>query len=263
MLNVTSPSPLYGDIDSNNVSVENKNRKNSSMYGLNEPSARPTLKNNVFNISNDNISIEDMKKSTFEFKVILLGSIAVGKTAILSRYLSNEFDLNYQCTIKITSKSKIININNMVQAKLNIWDTCGDEKYRAITRQYYRETNGIILVYDLTSRESFESVASWADEIRNNAPDDSVIILVGNKNDLNKERVVNYQEGKNKADELGMFFIEASAKTGDNIHLLFEKISEAMMESSKKKRNLSETKNIKSLIPSNEQKKDSTKTKCC
>ena len=151
----------------------------------------------------------------------------------------------------------------MVQAKLNIWDTCGDEKYRAITRQYYRETNGIILVYDLTSRESFESVASWADEIRNNAPDDSVIILVGNKNDLYKERVVNYQEGKNKADELGMFFIEASAKTGDNIHLLFEKISEAMMESSKKKLNLSENKNIKTLIPSNEQKKDSIITKCC
>ena len=171
-----------------------------------------------------------MKKTAYEFKIILLGSISVGKTSILKRYTTNEFNENHICTIKIEFKSKLINVNNSVQAKLNIWDTCGDEKYRAITRQYYRDAHGILLIYDISNRDSFDSLINWEEEIKNNAPEDSVLFLVGNKSDLNKERVVTYNEGKNKADELGISFIEVSAKNGDNILLLFENLSEAMVE---------------------------------
>ena len=87
----------------------------------------------------------------------------------------------------------------MSQAKLNIWDTCGDEKFRAITRQYYNDAHGILLVYDITNRESFDSIINWQNEIRNNAPADSVLFLIANKTDLNKERVVTELEGKKKS----------------------------------------------------------------
>lgn len=266
MLNVSSPAPLYDDQGSNNVSIENTNKRNISMFGLNQPSSRPTLYNNGQNLSNENLSFEEtLKKTTYEFKIILLGTIAVGKTAILSQYITNEFDNNHKCTLKAEFKTKMININNLVQAKLVIWDTCGDEKYRAITRQFYNNAHGIILVYDITYRESFDNIIMWEKDIRNNAPADSVIFLVGNKTDLNKERKVTFQEGKNKAEELGMLFIEVSAKDGYNIHLLFEKISEAMVECIQNKPILNENKTSSKLLDEykEEEKIETSKKKLC
>ena len=118
----------------------------------------------------------------------------------------------------------------MIQAKLNIWDTCGDEKFRAITRQYYKNAQGILLVYDITNRDTFDNIKDWVEEIRNNASNESILFLVGNKTDLGNKRQITYQEGKNKAEELGMLFREVSAKNGDNILVLFADISEAMVE---------------------------------
>jgi Ras-related protein Rab-11A len=239
-MNVSSPA-LYDDNGSNSVSLDNVNKRNISMLGLNDPSARPTLNQIGQNLSNENLSFEEtIKKTTYEFKIILLGSISVGKTAILNRYITNEFDEEHKCTIKIEFKSKLININNMAKAKLNIWDTCGDEKYRAITRQYYNDANGILLIYDITSRDSFDSITLWVNEIKNNSPADAILFLVGNKTDLNKQRVISYQEGKNKAEELGISFSEVSAKNGDNILLLFENISESIMGIFEKKQEINE-----------------------
>ena len=239
-MNISSPV-LYDDNGSNSVSLDNVNKRNISMLGLNEPSARPTLNQIGQNLSNENLSFEEtIKKTTYEFKIILLGSISVGKTAILNRYITNEFDEEHKCTIKIEFKSKLININNMAKAKLNIWDTCGDEKYRAITRQYYNDANGILLIYDITSRDSFESITLWVNEIKNNSPADAILFLVGNKTDLTRERVISYQEGKNKAEELGISFSEVSAKNGDNILLLFENISESIMGTFEKKQEINE-----------------------
>ena len=231
MLNESSPD-LFNEKGTSNVSFENMNKKNTSMYEIMEPSGRPTLSNAWRNTSNENLSLEEaMKKTTYELKIILLGSISVGKTAILTRYIDNEFSNKSASTIKIDFKTKIININtNMVKAKLNIWDTCGDEKFRAITRQYYSNAQGILLVYDITNRDSFDKIIDWINEIRNNAPNDAVLYLVGNKIDLSNKRQISYQEGKNKADELGMLFREVSAKSGDNILVLFEEISEAMVQ---------------------------------
>jgi small GTP-binding protein len=228
MLNVSSPSPLY---DEN--SVENSNKKNVSMLNSNNPSSRPTLYNG--NTSSQNISNEDNNiKYTYEFKIILLGSVAVGKTAILSKYMTNNINETHTTTIQATFKSRIVNVNNATYAKLNIWDTCGSEKFRAITMQYYKEVNGIILVYDISNRNSFDNIDSWVDDINNFAPEKCVVILVANKTDLADQRVVSFQEGKNKADKYGFLFYEVSAKLGDNILLIFGNISEAMLEQQEK-----------------------------
>ena len=265
MLNVSSPA-LFDGSSSNNVTMDNMNKKNASMMGLTDPSSRPTLCNDLLNSSNDNDNLsfeEEMKKTTYEFKIILLGSIAVGKTAILTRYITNEFDNDHKCTIKIDFKTKTININN-AQAKLHIWDTCGDEKFRAITRNYYRDAQGILLVYDITNRKSFENIINWHNEIKNNAPEDSVLFLVGNKIDLNKERVITNQEGKKKAEELEMHFTEVSAKDGDNIHILFEKISEAIMTSLENAGKLVEkNNNNKFLVENKENDQDEKEKKKC
>ena len=268
MLNVSSPSPLYDDQASSNISIDTNNKKNTSMFGVSQPSARPTLNNNAEDISNDNLIFDENKNSklTYTFKIILLGCISVGKTAIVERYITNKFSDSYQCTMKCEFKSKLVNINNSAQAKLEIWDTVGDEKYRAITKQYYQNADGILLVYDVTSRKSFDSLVSWSKEIRDKAPLDSVLYLVGNKSDLTKERVISCQEGSDKAEELGMLFIEVSAKEGDNIHMMFGNISEAMMQINENKPQTNNNK-IKINQPSENMNEDINETKkqkaCC
>ena len=267
MLNVSSPSPLYDD-QNNSTNLDDYTKKNISMFYANDTSARPTLKNTRLNASNNNISNdENLIKFVYEFKIILIGPIAVGKTSILSRYISNEFNTDHRCTIKSDFKIKTVNINNSAQAKLNIWDTCGDEKFRSITKQYYRNAHGILLVYDITDRTSFENINIWAEDIKNNAPADCVVVLVGNKSDLTNKRVVSPQEGKKTADELGYLFNEVSAKNGDNIFLLFGNISEAIIEQLEKEKNYlnNENKNIKyldelELVNKREVKK---KKSCC
>ena len=201
------------------------------MINMNNPLSRPTLnKVNLNSIERNDSNEDNMLNFVYEFKVILLGPIAVGKTSILSRYITNEFSTDHKCTVKNDYKIKIVNVNNTTQAKLSIWDTCGDEKYRAITRQYYKDTQGVLLVYDITDRNSFESIDMLVEDINNCAPADCVVVLVANKSDLNDKRKVTYQEGKKKADQLGFLFNEVSAKTGDNIFLLFGNISEAILE---------------------------------
>ena len=265
MLNVSSPA-LYDENASGNVSIDNVNKKNVSMMG--DPSSRPTLCNPDQNSSNGNVSLEDpSKKTTYEFKIILLGSISVGKTSILTRYLNNKFDDNCASTIKIEFKTKLININNTVQAKLNIWDTCGDEKFHSITRQYYKDAHGILLIYDITNKDSFDNIIYWQNEVRNNAQEDTVLFLVGNKTDCTKERQISKQEGENKAEELGMIFTEVSAKNGDNILLLFQKIIEAIMEYVKNKPELTSSNNniIKDIGNSEVKNQEETMKKkiCC
>ena len=264
MLNVSSPAPLF-DEENTNQSIDNQNKKNISMLNSNDPSSRPTLNN--LNSSNRNFSKDDnLPKFTYEFKILLLGSIAVGKTAILSRYIKNEFLDIHKCTIKCDFQLKVVNVNNTTQAKLSIWDTCGDEKFRAITRQYYNDAHGILLIYDISNRDTFDDIEKWVEDIKNSAPVDCVIFLIGNKSDLIDKRQVTYQEGKNKAEELGLLFNEVSAKNGDNILLIFGNISEAIIEQfERSKTEISEIKkNIKSLgTPELKNKREKIKEKKC
>ena len=258
MLNVSSPSPLCEDQTSGNLSLDNSIKANNLSL-MNTKSIRPTLNN--FNQS-ESLSFEDnLKKTTYQYKVILLGSIAVGKTSLLKKYIKNEFNSEYQCTIKSEFQTKTLNINNQEQAKLTIWDTCGDEKFRAITRQYYRDAQGILLVFDVTERTSFDNIQNWYNEIKENAPKDTVIILVANKTDLIKERKVSIEDGQAMAENLSLDYIEVSAKTGDNLHLLFEKLSEKLMCEIENKSDLIEKKSVDSKSIMDE--KDKTKKFCC
>lgn len=263
MLNVSSPSPLFDEQGSNNISLNNNvaGKGNTTFLGGASSNFRPTLEFAGFNNSS-NLSFEDKpNKTTYEYKTILLGSISVGKTAILSRFISNEFSGEPQCTIKAEFKTKIVNINNNTQAKLTIWDTSGDEKFRAITRQYYKNTHGVILVYDVTNRSSFDRISDWYNEIKNNAPEDVVVILVANKTDLLDKREVSNEEGKEVAGRVGVEYIEVSAKSGDNIYLLFEKLSMSLMDSIENKSDLIVNKNEGKKIGDYREK--DKKVSCC
>ena len=257
MLNVSSPSPFYEDQISSNLSIDNSN-KATNLSLLNTKSIRPTLNN--FNVSESLSFEENLKKTIYQYKVILLGSIAVGKTSLLKKYIKNEFNNEYQCKIKSEFQTKILNINNQTQAKLTIWDTCGDEKYRAITRQYYRDGQGILLIYDVTNKSTFDDIPNWYQEIKDNAPNDVVVILVANKTDLIKERKVSIEDGEAMATNLSIDYLEISAKTGDNLHLLFETLSHSMMEHIENKSNLIEK---KSLTESGTVEEDNNAKKFC
>ena len=204
-----------------------KNLNNSSSF-------RPS---NFNNLSNPNIknSLEDTKflnnsldktKISYNFKIILLGDISVGKTSLLRKFIDNQFLDNYNATIVAEFKSKIIRVGEY-NINLTIWDTCGGERHRSITKQYYRNVDGIILVYDIGNRESFNNINKWIEDIENNCNKDYIFFLIGNKCDLNgNQRQISYEEGEKISRELDIFFMEVSAKNGQNINLLFENMSE-------------------------------------
>jgi len=164
--------------------------------------------------------------SKFIFKILIIGDGTSGKSSILNRYTDNTFNTNYTSTIGVDFKTKIVKINDKT-VKLQIWDTAGQERFKAVTTVYYRGINGILLVYDVTSRISFNNIDRWIDEIIKYAPPDVLILLIGNKSDF-AERQVSIEEGIEKAKELNLLFIETSAKDNINIEKAFEIIAEKL-----------------------------------
>ena len=138
----------------------------------------------------------------------MLGDVAVGKTSILTRYVDNEFKSAYNCTIGVEYKIKKIKIDKITEAELKIWDTCGSEKYRTITRQYYLDTQGVVLVFDLTNRETFEKVNVWLNDLKENVPTDYCVILVGNKSDIKERDILLSDEARKFAIRNKMAYIE-------------------------------------------------------
>lgn len=155
-----------------------------------------------------------------ELKVVLVGETEVGKTCIVKREVTGQFDDKSLSTLgaSFTSKPMTVGDTNVI---LQIWDTAGQEKYRGMTPMYYHGVHVVIVVYSITNRSSFDELGRWINDIRNNAPEDAKIILVGNKTDLEIDRAVSQEEGKEKADYHGALFLEVSAKTGDGIGDIF------------------------------------------
>jgi Ras-related protein Rab-2A len=118
--------------------------------------------------------------------------------------------------------------------KLQIWDTAGQESFRAITRSYYRNTAGVLLVYDITRRETFQYLESWLEECVENSDQNLTIVLVGNKCDLEDDRAVSVEEGQNFADQHGLLFIETSAKTSVNVEEAFVRTAQIIYDKYKK-----------------------------
>ena len=154
------------------------------------------------------------------FKYIIIGDAAVGKSNLLLRYAHGQFKPEYQLTIGVEFGAKNVEIRNKTY-RIQIWDTAGQENFRSITRAYYKNSVCALVVYDISSRDSFNNVSTWIEDCKNQSPKTIFMVLVGNKSDLEDKRQVSKEEGQELADKYGIQFYETSAKTGDNVDAIF------------------------------------------
>ena len=171
------------------------------------------------------------------FKILLLGDSGVGKSSLLLRYTKNEFISDLRSTIGVEFALKYLTIDDF-QLKVQIWDTAGMERYRSITNAYYKGSKGVIVVYDICRQKSFESVDKWIDDFKSKADDDAVIILIGNKSDLNEKREVSKEEAESKAQKNKFGFMETSAKDNNNVQKAFETLFHEIVKIYKNKNNI-------------------------
>ncbi|KAI5124366.1 hypothetical protein M0805_008970 [Coniferiporia weirii] len=175
----------------------------------------------------------------YVLKFIICGDAAVGKSSLLVRLTDQRFLANPDPTLGVEFGSKLIPIPEEDKTvKLQCWDTAGTESFRSITRSYYRGAAGCLLVYDVTSRTSFNNIRTWLADVREHADPNLTCILVGNKVDLCEsgihERGVTTEEGEAWAKENGLLFVEASAKSGQNVELAFFTASRDILDKVKR-----------------------------
>ncbi|KAL8506250.1 hypothetical protein ACS0TY_017208 [Phlomoides rotata] len=161
------------------------------------------------------------------FKYIIIGDTGVGKSCLLLQFTDKRFQPIHDLTIGVEFGARMITIENST-IKLQIWDTAGQESFRSITRSYYRGAAGALLVYDITRRETFNHLASWLEDARQHANASMTIMLIGNKCDLAHRRAVSTEEGQQFAKENGLIFMEASAKTSQNVEEAFIQTASAI-----------------------------------
>jgi len=154
------------------------------------------------------------------FKLLLIGNSAVGKSSLLLRFSDNIFNESFLPTIGVDFKIRTFDLNNKT-VKLQIWDTAGQERFKTITSSYYKGAHGIIMVYDITDKQSFRDIDNWLAEVEKHASENVNKLLVGNKCDLEQNRQVSFEEGKAYAEQLGIKFIETSAKNSVNVDNAF------------------------------------------
>ena len=155
-----------------------------------------------------------------KYKLIFLGDQGTGKSSILNRFVDDKFDETYQATIGLDFQSKNIQIDNQ-DIHLLLYDTAGQEKFRSLIPMYIRESQIVLFVYDITRKDSFNSIPKWFSDVLDIKSNEAVFVLIGNKIDLENERKVSFNEGKKFADEKNIIFGEVSAKTGDGFEDLF------------------------------------------
>ena len=168
----------------------------------------------------------------FEYKIILVGDPGVGKTSILTKFVTNEFQSVYSSTIGVEFKLKDIYVNNNC-ARLKIWDTCGQEKFRAITRQYFKNSNGVFIVFDLTNKDTIKRLNVWMKDINDNITNDFFVFLIGNKVDIKDRDISISEEAKQFANNQKINYYEVSAKTGSGIYNVFEKMANKLVSKDK------------------------------
>ncbi|CAI8606698.1 unnamed protein product [Vicia faba] len=163
------------------------------------------------------------------FKLLLIGDSGVGKSCLLLRFADDSYIESYISTIGVDFKIRTVEQDGKT-IKLQIWDTAGQERFRTITSSYYRGAHGIIIVYDVTDEESFNNVKQWLSEIDRYASDNVNKLLVGNKSDLTANRVVSYDTAKEFADQIGIPFMETSAKDATNVEGAFMAMAAAIKD---------------------------------
>ena len=168
------------------------------------------------------INSEDTGKYDYSFKIIVIGDSNVGKSCLTNRAAKDKFSSDYSPTLGFEFRTFSTNVENKI-VKLQIWDTCGQEVYRSLISNFYRNSSLAMMVYSINSKESFLNINRWLKEIKINSNPDIKIILIGNKVDLENEREVTYEEAKKyKEENQILYFEETSAKTGLNAKKVFE-----------------------------------------
>ena len=202
---------------------------NSSQSNTNKPSEESTLRIK-------STSKEDEKTKILETKIVLLGDVSVGKTSIASRYCKNSFNDHHINTIGGAYQQQKVVLSNGSMVKLHIWDTSGQERFRAMTNLYYRDAQVAILTYDITSESSFQGIEFWIEELKYKVENENMLLyLVGNKSDVsNEERKISKEKGKKFAEDNNMIFFETSAKTGEGVKELFVNVASQVYEQLKK-----------------------------
>ena len=204
---------------------------------------------------------DDFRKNSFDFdlrfKIMVIGESKVGKTSVIKKYTQNKFGGVYLTTVGVDFQDKIINIDDK-KIRLQIWDTAGQERFRNLTKNYFNSSNGFLLIYDITDKDSLEHLNFWSAQIQLNAPEKSKCVLVGNKCDLEGSRAVSTEEGKMYAEKNKIKFFETSAKDGTNINEVFEYIANEIYKEQKME--------MRSVTSSQVLSKEQTfkkKKKCC
>ena len=181
-----------------------------------------------------------MEKKTNHFKILILGDHAVGKSCFIIRYTDDTFQDVYLSTIGMDCKYKDINLENGKSIRLQIWDTAGQDRFRSLTKNLYKGASGIILIYDISQRKTFDNVKGWIESIKEEVSSKVLIVLVGNKIDKIEEREVKKVEGEDLAEELKLPFYECSALTGENINNVFLGLARKLVETKEKVENRGE-----------------------
>ena len=196
----------------------------------------------------------EKKDSDITIKLLLIGNAYVGKTLIVQKFLDNTFSKTTMTTIGVDLQYKVLDINGK-KVKYLIWDTAGEDRMKTMTYAYYRGCHVVLIVYDVTSKKSFENVTTWVECVDKFAKSNVLRILVGNKTDLEDKRVISKEEGKKLAEENGLKFYEISAKTMNGLVEMFEDVAKEYVQ-------IYEQKAIKNF-QLRKAKETKTKKKCC
>ena len=152
----------------------------------------------------------------------------MGKTSLITRFMYDSFDTTYQATIGIDFLSKTMYLEDRT-VRLQLWDTAGQERFRSLIPSYIRDSSVAVVVYDITSKKTFEQTKKWIDDVRGERGNDVIVVLVGNKTDLGDgKREVTTAQGEEEAKRAGAIFVETSAKVGHNVKALFRRIAQAL-----------------------------------
>ena len=162
------------------------------------------------------------------FKFLVIGNAGVGKSCLLHQFIEQKFKQDSNHTIGVEFGSKVVNIVGK-SVKLQVWDTAGQERFRSVTRSYYRGAAGALLVYDISSRETYNALTNWLTDARTLASPNIVIVMVGNKRDLESDREVTFMEASRFAQENELSFLETSALTGENVEEVFLKCTRTIL----------------------------------
>ena len=217
-----------------------------------------------------------MEEDTIGIKCVLLGESGTGKSSLIERFINNTFRKDTPSTLIGSFSSKVVYYEKEnIKIRYDIWDTAGQEKYRSINKIFYQDAQVTLLVYDITQKETYDAIKNyWFQEVKDNAPEDVIVFIVGNKSDIYEKEAVNEEEARQYAKDINALYKLVSAENGDGINEIFKMIGERMLtqeflEKIKNEKNNNDnnsTNNNKNTIKNisiEDNKGQKKKKKCC